>query len=98
MTLEKWAGLLVAAGLLLSASPSLAAPGVSIWNRECIRFYRQWKTKPNHKAFAVSTSTSGEGCGAVWGSRSLKEAEEGARKWCRRGAEDGAHCRITESH
>ena len=74
-----------------------AAPGVDPRNRNCLRFYKQWQAQPSHKAFAVATDDRGQACGGSWGARSRKEAEARARKWCRKFAENGAYCRITES-
>ena len=73
-----------------------SAPGVQPWNRPCIRFYSEWKKKPNHKAFAVATSNYQQSCGGSWGAKSVKAAQDAAKKWCKRSAE-GASCVITKS-
>ena len=88
---------LVCSWILLLESQVYAAPGVSSWNRTCIRFYKEWQKKPKHKAFAVSKARDSESCGGTWGAPSKKAAEEGARKWCVKGAIDGAFCRVTAS-
>ena len=92
------AGLLIAVfGLSLLDSPSsFAAPGVASWNSSCSRFYSRWKKKPNHKAFAVATSSTEQSCGGSWGANSIKAAEDSARQWCKKSATD-AHCIITKS-
>ena len=82
---------------LLDAIPVLAAPGIQPWNTNCNRFYAQWKTKPNHKAFTVANSPGGQGCGGSWGAGSKKAAEDSALKACKRTAEDAAHCIVTKS-
>ena len=73
-----------------------SAPGVQTWNRPCIKFYAQWKKKPNHKAFAVSTTDYQQSCGGSWGERSVEAAIESAKKWCKKHAESSA-CVITKS-
>ena len=73
-----------------------SAPGVQSWNRPCNRFYAQWKKKPNHKAFAVSTTDYQQACGGSWGEPSVKAAIESAKKWCKRSAE-GSPCVITKT-
>ncbi len=88
---------LISGSTLLIADNSWAAPGVSSWNRNCIKFYKEWQKKPKHRAFAVSRATGQESCGGTWGAPSKKAAEEGARKWCSKGSVDGANCRVTAS-
>jgi hypothetical protein len=92
--------LMIVLALALAASPipqAFSAPGVQSWNRNCIRFYNEWKKKRNHKAFAVSTWQSSQSCGGAWGARSKKAAEEGARKWCKKYSTEGGSCRVTAS-
>ena len=96
----KQARFLLVLGLALIVSPvpqAISAPGVQSWNRNCIRFYSEWKKKRNHKAFAVSTWQSSQSCGGAWGARSKKAAEEGARKWCKKHSAEGGSCRVTAS-
>lgn len=81
---------------LLMVPVASSAPGVQSWNRPCIKFYAQWKKKPNHKAFAVSTTDNQQSCGGSWGEKSTKAAIESARKWCKRHAQ-GSPCVITKS-
>ena len=83
------------AGFLFIPDAS-SAPGVQSWNRPCIKFYAEWKKKPNHKAFAVSTTDYQQSCGGSWGAGSLKAAIESAKTWCRKHAE-GSACVITKS-
>jgi hypothetical protein len=83
--------------LALQVNEVSAAPGVSPWNQNCIKFYKQWKKKAKHKAFAVSRSDYQESCGGTWGAKSKKAAEDGARKWYKKGSVGGASCRITDS-
>ena len=73
-----------------------SAPGVQPWNRPCIKFYAEWKKKPNHKAFAVATSETNQSCGGSWGERSIKAAEDSAKKWCKIHSE-GTSCAVTKS-
>lgn len=87
-------------GLMMATLPTaqaFAAPGVSPWNRDCIRIYSQWKKKPKHKAFAVIRVDNTESCGATWGAPSRKAAEESARKWCKKVTFGGGTCRVTAS-
>lgn len=81
---------------LMFAPEASSAPGVQSWNRPCIKFYSQWKKKPNHKAFAVSTTDVHQSCGGSWGEPSVKAAIESAKKWCKRSAE-GSACVITKT-
>jgi hypothetical protein len=80
----------------LMVSDAISAPGVRSWNRPCIKFYSQWQKKPNHKAFAVSTTEYQQSCGGSWGEKSLKAAIDSAKRWCKKHAE-GAPCVITKS-
>ena len=82
-------------GLLMVPHAS-AAPGVQPWNRPCIKFYAEWKKKPNHKAFAVVTSDYEQSCGGSWGNASKAAAEESAKKWCRKSS-PGLGCAVTDS-
>jgi hypothetical protein len=65
------------------------------WNQECKKLFRQYKKKPNHKAFAVSDASSSsmaQSCGSQWSAPSKKAAEAGAIRWCREGG--GSRCVI----
>ena len=82
---------------MLPAAEAMAAPGVSSWNRNCIRIYNQWKKKPKHKAFAVIRVDNTESCGSTWGAPSRKAAEASAQKWCKKATFGGGTCRVTAS-
>jgi hypothetical protein len=62
------------------------AQGIASQARKCQKFYAQWKTKPGHKAFAVSASTGAthQLCNAVWAAPSKAIAEREVLKRCPR--------------
>ncbi len=76
---------LACADLDLSYS-SAQAQSLESWNRPCQKLLKDYKTKPGHKAFAVSYLSSGSGggqsCGAAWGAGTKQQAESQAIKSC----------------
>ena len=72
--------------LLFTALPA-RGQSIEIWNMPCQKLLKSYKTKPAHKAFAVSYLSSGSGggqsCGAAWGASSKKAAEGAAIKQCK---------------
>lgn len=75
--------------ICLAVAPRpLHAQGIEIWNTNCQKLLKQYKTAPRHKAFAVSYLSSGSGggqsCGAAWGASSKQQAEAAALKQCKR--------------
>jgi hypothetical protein len=68
--------------------PSSVAQAQSLesWNQPCRKLLKEYKTKPGHKAFAVSYLSSGSGggqsCGAAWGAGTKQQAEAQAIKSC----------------
>jgi hypothetical protein len=87
----------VLANVQLVYEPASAAPGVQPWNTGCNRLYNQWKKKPKHKAFVVSTSTSGQACGVTWGYPTIESAKKNAVIWCNKAHNVGANCVITKA-
>jgi hypothetical protein len=95
--------MLIAAVVLPSMEP-LATPahaqGLEFWNKNCLKAYRQWKTLPRHKAFAVSNSKSGGGlgqsCGYTWSAPTKSAAEKGAVQSCE-GGKRSSRCYVTKS-
>jgi hypothetical protein len=81
--------MLVAAVMLASIEPLVTpahAQGLDLWNKNCLKAYKKWKTLANHKAFAVSNSNSGGGigqaCGYSWSGPTKSAAEKAAIKSC----------------
>ena len=62
------------------------AQGLELWNTDCLKAYKKWKTLASHKAFAVSNSNAGGGngqsCGYSWSTPSKSAAEKLAVKSC----------------
>jgi len=58
------------------------------WHKECKNAFKQFQTKPKHKAFAVtnwgSGGVSGIGCGWAWSFPSKAEAEAAAISQCQK--------------
>lgn len=71
---------------LFFVNSSAHAQSLETWNRPCQKLLREYKTKPRHKAFAVSYIASGSGggqsCGAAWGAATKAQAEAQAVKSC----------------
>jgi hypothetical protein len=81
--------ILVAAVVLTSIEPFVTpahAQGLEMWNTNCKKAYKKWKTLATHKAFAVSNSSSGGGngqaCGYSWAASTKSAAEQSAIKSC----------------
>jgi hypothetical protein len=76
-----------------------AEAGINVQNKQCQRLYAQWKTKPGHRAFAVSQSAgvAVQGCGGVWNAPSKAAAEQEAIKACRGAKAMAATCAVMES-
>ncbi len=94
--------MLVAAVILPSVELSLTpaqAQGLDMWNRNCLKAFKKWKTLGRHKAFAVSNSGSGGGnaqaCGYTWSAPSKSAAEKGAITSCQ--GERVGKCYVTKS-
>jgi hypothetical protein len=68
------------------------------WHRECAKAFKQFQTKPKHKAFAVthmsSGGVSGIACGYAWGYPSKTAAEVAAIRTCQKSA---GPCAIKQS-
>ena len=66
------------------------AQSIPHWHKECQRAYKQFQTKPKHKAFAVthmsSGGVSGIACGYAWGAPSKTLAEAAAIRECNKNA------------
>ena len=70
------------------AAPVMSGGGVEFWNKPCLKAYKDWQSKPGHKAFAVSNTAldnGGQTCGYSWGHPSKAAAEKAALKPCQRG-------------
>ena len=69
----------------LSNAPA-SAQGLELWNKDCLKAYKKWKTEAKHKAFAVSNSGAGGGngqsCGLSWAASTKSGAESAAIKSC----------------
>ncbi len=94
MNLSRFVLAVVVSGVVFTANAH-AAPGVQNWNRFCIKFYADWKMKPKHRAFAVSTAENWQSCGGSWGYETKEQARAAAHKWCKKYSEGGASCRVT---
>ena len=69
--------------LALTTSKVDAIPS---WNKWCVKAYDDWKKKPRHKAFALSSGgMQGQNCGTAWAAGSKEIAEREALKRCRQG-------------
>jgi len=82
----------------LSGGPA-HAQGLELWNRNCQKEYKKWKSSANHKAFAVTNSVTatgeGQACGWTAGHPTKSAAESAAIKSCQ-----SAHygiCRVMKS-
>jgi hypothetical protein len=68
------------------------------WHKECRNGLKQFKTKPKHKAFAVTSMSqsgvSGIACGSAWGYPSKAAAEAAAIRACEKNARP---CSVTRS-
>ena len=63
---------------------------------DCKKVYAMWKTKPKHKAYAISNSYGWQACGASWSEASVEAAEKSAKRLCKQSAEEGS-CGIVKS-
>ncbi|MBI2718289.1 MAG: hypothetical protein HY245_01960 [Rhizobiales bacterium] len=88
---------IVIAAMSIFLIPQLVdAQSFQPWNRECGKLAKDWQKKPQHKAVAVSNSTSSEACGLSWAAPSQAAAERSALQACRKYAE-GAPCHVVTS-
>jgi hypothetical protein len=89
---------LVAAVLALLPETLVADAAAGINNAPCRKSYTQWKTKPGHKAFAVSQSSgSVQACGFAWSAPSRAVAEKAALESCRAQKALAVTCYVIES-
>src|SRR5262245_52156799 len=74
------------------------AQSIPPWHTECQKIFRQFQTKPKHKAFAIthmsSGGVSGIGCAATWSASSKAAAEQAAIRECQKQA---GPCYVKES-
>ena len=62
------------------------ASAIPSWNKPCEKAYGDWKKKPGHKAFALTSVTlHGQSCGYSWSAPSKEAAEREAIKECKKG-------------
>lgn len=58
------------------------------WHKECKNAFKQYQTKPKHRAFALTNPSSGGvsgiACGMAWGYPSKAEAEAAAISQCQK--------------
>jgi hypothetical protein len=70
----------------LSSAPALSQ-GLELWNKNCQRQHKKWKSTAKHRAFAVTNSMSGAGdgqaCGWASGYATRTAAESAAIKSCK---------------
>jgi hypothetical protein len=72
---------------------------LGLWTKTCLKMYKQWQSKPWHKAFAVTSATAnnyGQACGASWGYPTKKAAEKSAIAQC--SVPHLGSCRIAKSN
>jgi hypothetical protein len=66
------------------------AQGIPHWHKECRNAFKQFQTKPKHRAFAVTrwsqAAVSGIACGSAWGYPSKAAAEAAAIRSCQKNA------------
>ena len=77
--------------------PADAEAGLRHWNRTCIRYFKEWKKKPRHKAFVVATTDNYQTCGFSWGHPSIEIAKKEGLNWCKKYPNAGANCVITKA-
>jgi hypothetical protein len=82
--------------LALSVEPSQTQV-IPFWNKPCKKLMREYQTKPRHKAFAMSTSSSNDvsSCGYSSSAGSRSAAEAAAIRACHKAG--GSSCVVKTS-
>jgi hypothetical protein len=86
---------LVLAAMMVTGNISETAAMPPHWATQCVKGWKQYKQKPGHKAFAMSSERyTHYYCGFAWSARSVAQAKVQAIKICTQSKGKMANCHV----
>src|SRR4029453_13181918 len=81
----KESGMVLAAILVAGITTEVASQSVPHWTNGCLDYWKQYRAKPSHKAFAIKRSVTADyfHCGYSWSAASVAQAKVGALNSCK---------------